>query len=250
MPTPNVEKWLEIVARFHTLWNLPNCVGSLDGKHIRIKAPSNTGSAYINYKGYFSIVLLALVDADGLFVTIDVGENGRNSDGRAFQASALGQAMQREDLNLPDHSPLPGEVQPMPYYFVADEAFSLKKKNVMKPYSRNQLTNDRRIFNNRLSRGRKSVECAFGMARTKFQGLSMPMCCEPAKADVIIQAMCILHNVIRRCDGKFTAPYIQNTLVGTRIDSLYRETADGVREYLTNYFVNRAPIPYQNRHNV
>lgn len=120
----------------------------------------------------------------------------------------------------------------------------------MKPYSRNQLTNDRRIFNNRLSRGRKSVECAFGMARTKFQGLSMPMCCEPAKADVIIQAMCILHNVIRRCDGKFTAPYIQNTLVGTRIDSLYRETADGVREYLTNYFVNRAPIPYQNRHNV
>lgn len=67
MPIPNTEKWLEGAERFHAFWNLPNCTGSLDGKHICIKAPPNSGSAYINYKGYFSIVLLALVDADGLF---------------------------------------------------------------------------------------------------------------------------------------------------------------------------------------
>ena len=129
MPIPNTEKWLEVAERFHALCNVPNCIRSLDGKHIRMKAPPNSGSAYINYKGYYSIVLLALVDADGLFLTIDVGEYGRNSDGRGLQVSALGQAiqLQREDLNLPEPSPFPGETRPVPYYFVADEAFPLKK---------------------------------------------------------------------------------------------------------------------------
>lgn len=39
MPTPTTEKWIEVAQRFYTLWNLPRCVGSLDGKHIRIRAP-------------------------------------------------------------------------------------------------------------------------------------------------------------------------------------------------------------------
>lgn len=42
MPRPNTEKWLEVAQRYYTLWKLPNCVGSIDGKHIRIKKPPNS----------------------------------------------------------------------------------------------------------------------------------------------------------------------------------------------------------------
>jgi len=57
---------------FWTRWNFPNCIGAIDGKHIRMKCPKNTGSLYFNNKEHFSLVLLALVDANCKFLVIDV----------------------------------------------------------------------------------------------------------------------------------------------------------------------------------
>jgi hypothetical protein len=54
-----------------------------------IKKPAKSGSLFFNYKQTFSVVLMATVDADYKFVTIDVGSMGRSSDGNIFSSSVL-----------------------------------------------------------------------------------------------------------------------------------------------------------------
>lgn len=185
------------------------------------------------------------MDADGLFICIDVGELGRNSDGRVLKESGFGKIFEQGNLNLPEPSPLPGEEMNFPFYFVGDEAYSLSK-NFMKPYARNQLTNERRILNNRLSRGRTSVECAFGMLVAKFELLDRPNKCAVNKIDVIIQAICVLHNVIRKHDGVKSSPTIHNLITTRRVPTPAGiNTAQQIRNHLTKYFVECAPIPSQ-----
>ncbi|XP_044133206.1 uncharacterized protein LOC122925927 [Bufo gargarizans] len=64
MPTPKAEDWLRIAEGFFQSAQFPNCIGALDGKHIRVKKPPHSGSRFFNYKQYFSVVLMALVDSN------------------------------------------------------------------------------------------------------------------------------------------------------------------------------------------
>lgn len=206
MPQPTEESWKQISKRYYELWNLPNCIGSLDGKHFRIQCSPNTGSTDYNYKGFFSIVLMALSDADGMFTAIDVGDYGRNSDGAVFRKSTIGKLLQDNKLKIPEATHLPGEANdnPFPFYFVADEAFPLQH-NIMRPFPKRVLNDARRIFNFRLSRGRKSVECSFGMLTSKFRLFDRPMYTNRSNAVQTIKTACVLHNFIRRREGQ---PYV------------------------------------------
>jgi len=60
----------------------------MDGKHIVLQAPVQSGTDYFNYKSHFSTVLFALVDANYNFIFADVGVQGRISDG-VFKHSQL-----------------------------------------------------------------------------------------------------------------------------------------------------------------
>jgi hypothetical protein len=157
MTVPDKKAWIAISEQFRVKWNFPNCLGAIDGKHVAMQAPNNAGSLYFNYKGTHSIVLLAVVDADLRFIIIDVGATGRFSDGGIFARSQFGQQLLEGKLDLPPPAPLSPGGQPQPHVFVADEAFPLKPY-ILRPYSGRGLPQDRRIFNYRLSRGRRNVE--------------------------------------------------------------------------------------------
>ncbi|KAJ8927682.1 hypothetical protein NQ314_019839 [Rhamnusium bicolor] len=105
-PTTAAE-WLNISRDFETTWNVSNVIGALDGKHIVFRAPRAEGSTYFNYKSTHSIVLLALVDANYNFIYVDVGVNGRVSDGGVYRQSSLAKALAQNSLNIPEDKCLP-----------------------------------------------------------------------------------------------------------------------------------------------
>ena len=74
MPIPDTSKYVEVSDEFRTLWDFPNCVGTVDGKHIRLKSPENSGLFFYNYKHFFSIVLQGVADAQGCFISVDMGD--------------------------------------------------------------------------------------------------------------------------------------------------------------------------------
>ena len=48
-------------------------LGGIDGKHIRMKCPPNSGSQYFNYKLYHSVVFQAVANANLKFVSLYEG---------------------------------------------------------------------------------------------------------------------------------------------------------------------------------
>jgi hypothetical protein len=196
MATPiTTEEWSTVAEEFATRWNLPHCCGALDGKHVAIKKPGRSGSLYFNYKQFFSIVLMALVDAKYRFLYAATGFYGSQSDGGVFLTTDLKEALQDNSINLPAPSPIvPGE-RDVPYFIVADEAFPLKTW-IMKPIPRRNMTHDQRIYNYRLSRARRVVENAFGILAARFRCLLSTMPQKPDSVATIVLTCCCLHNLL------------------------------------------------------
>ena len=146
------EEWLKVAEGFEKCWNLPHCVGAIDGKHIAMRCPPNGGSAYFNYKHFHSIVLLGLVDSDYKFLNIDVGATGAGSDGGVFQRTDLREVFDDGSVDLPPPSPLPGtDEPPIGYCMVGDDAFPLRPW-LMKPLPIRGMMEEQRIYNYHISR--------------------------------------------------------------------------------------------------
>ena len=66
-----------------------SCVGAPHGRHVAIRKPAKSSSLYHTYKGFFSVVLMALVDGDYTLLWVDISAYGSMSDAQIFKESEL-----------------------------------------------------------------------------------------------------------------------------------------------------------------
>lgn len=212
MAEPNKDTRKKIAIDFERSANFPNCIGAIDGKHIRITMPKDSGSLYYNYKNFLSVVLLALCDANYCFIFIDIGSYGKSSDFAIFKNSVFYKRLIQKSLQIPNPTPISNiDPTPLPYVIVGDEAFGLAE-NLMRPYGGKSLTYEKRIFNYRLSRARRNIECTFGILENKWRIFHRPINVNIDFAEDIIKTCCVLHNFVRKRDSMqfedtlYTAP--------------------------------------------
>lgn len=248
MPEMTTEKWQEVEKGFKKYANFPNCVGAIDGKHIELIQPKHTGSLYFNYKNYFSTVLLAVCDANYCFVYVDIGSYGKSSDSAIFQNSDFYKKMIDNELNIPNPKPiLNTDNTPLPHVSIGDEAFGIIS-NVMCPYGGQQLTQLKKIFNYRLSRARRCIECSFGIMINKWRIFHRPIDVNIEFAENIIKACTVLHNYVRVRDGyRYEDTLYDSSLQSINIGNLPRGSlcARTAREKFANYFVNEGKLHWQ-----
>ena len=200
MPALTPQELEQKAKEFHQKWDFPNCCIAIDGKHIRIVLPNQSGSLFYNYKGFFfffSTVLLAVVDANYKLMFIDVGSYGKEGDPEFFERSSLGKMFYYGTL-LPPPGQLPDSDLVLTHIFVGDDAFRLHP-NMLKPYLRERAVGDsmKAIFIYRLSRASRTSENAFGLLSQVFHILYTAINLLPKTMDDVVNVCCCLHNMLR-----------------------------------------------------
>jgi len=104
-------------------------------------------------------------------------------------------------LELPSERTLSGTEGPnVLQFFVGDEGFALNR-NILRTSSGSNLSVKKRVYNSRLSRARRYVECAFGILSNKWRIFQRPLNVSPDFAVDIVKACVVLHNSVREKDG-------------------------------------------------
>lgn len=198
---------------------------------------------------------------------IDVGCNGRISDGGVFSNCSLSRPLAENSLNIPGPKALPHREKLVPHVIVADDAFPLKPY-IMKPYPFRDQPLPKRIHNYRLSRARRVVENAFGILANRFRVLRNAILVEPAKAVKIVNAACALHNFLlstssRRLyvppgyadsdqhTGEWRLEGSTPNLISLQVEQSARafsNNAKDVRTEFEEYFIGEGEVSWQLQH--
>ena len=124
----------------------------------------------------------------------------------------------------------------------------------MKPFSRRGMDLNHRVFNYRLSRGRRVVENAFGILTSCFRIFQRPMQQEPPVVARVVMSCLMLHNLLKMrypkgqqddfgADGQPPVVLEDNDIPHEGRNPL--EAAKKQRNILRDYFMTNGQVPWQ-----
>ncbi|KAL3687967.1 hypothetical protein R1sor_014276 [Riccia sorocarpa] len=154
----------------------------------------NTSRDYYNRKGWYSVVLQAICDSNGIFLDISTGMPGCVHDSRMltrsrFYDAAMAGAMLAEPVITINKG---YRVRP---YILGDQGYQMLQW-LVKCYPPRGLSVLQRTFNEGHIRGRLIIEQAFGQLKARFPILSLGIGSSITWGAKVVHACCILHNIL------------------------------------------------------
>jgi hypothetical protein len=93
----------------------------------------------------------------------------------SFKNSILHKRLMKNALNIPGEKPLTNsENPPLPHVLVGDECLGISSK-LLRPFGGKNLTVNKKVFNYRLTRARRYIECTFGILANKWRIFHRPL---------------------------------------------------------------------------
>ena len=193
---PKNESLREIVDGFDWRWGFPQTAGAIDGTHIPILKPHHSAADYYCRKGYYSVLMQALVDYRGVFMNVYIGWPGKTHDARVFANSSLYADMVNGRL-FPNWTRQIGGID-IPLVVLGDPAYPLLPW-LMKPYIESaSSTPAEHTFNYYQSRARMVVENAFSRLKGRWRCLLKRLDCDLNNVPNIVLSCVVLHNICER----------------------------------------------------
>ncbi|XP_066587646.1 putative nuclease HARBI1 [Prorops nasuta] len=182
---PERQELLHNQRQFQAISNFPGVIGAIDGCHIKISAPSYHPNSYINRKGFHSIILQGICNANLKFIHVFAGFCGSVHDARVWNESDIKRLIETEkNRYFPENSHLLG-----------DSAYPLSTY-LLVPYRDNGHLNELQInYNTKLSSTRIVIERTFGMLKGRFRKLRNIYMFNTEMIPLVIMTCCILHNI-------------------------------------------------------
>ena len=191
----------------------PNAVGCIDGTHIPILAPKHLATDYYNYKGWHSMLSLAICDSNCRVYWIKSGLPGRCNDSGAFNETRLCQEF--KDLIPQQRRLICGEA--IPYFLLGDSAFKLTSW-MMKPFQTTSNA-DQVLFNRKHTLARRSIERTFGMVKSRFRRLLYCLHVRIDRVANVVDSAFTLHNICLAFSDSVPAESSSSSTSAIRSDS-------------------------------
>ena len=214
------------------------CVGAIDGSHIPVTAPSLQHSDFYNRKGWYSIIIQAVVQHSYLFRDVYIGWPGSVHDARVFGHSSLyKKATAGSILN---GSTVKVQSQDIVPYIIGDSAYPLLPW-LMKPFPHHAaLTPVQQIFNYRISSAR-IVENAFGRLKARWRRLLKQNEMNVVNIPAVVHSCCILHNMCEIRKEVSLESWLEQSAClqqppSHSITALTNNRAKRIREALVQYY--------------
>ena len=119
------------------------------------------------------------------------------SDSGLLNSTNFFKQLNSRNLNIPPSAMLPNDPNgvAVPHFVIGDEAFPLHR-DLLWPFPRNQLSNEAKIYNYRLCRGRRVVKNAFCILAQRWHIYQCQIYLGPDMAEVVVKATVVLHNIL------------------------------------------------------
>jgi len=197
---------------------------------------------------------------------VDVGTNGKVGDAGVFAKSKIKKCLLNKSIvNIPIEGIIPRTQIKAPFVVLADDAFPLSHA-ILKPYSLQGLTPEERVFNYRLSRGRRMVESSFGILATRFRIFLTTIALPPKTVIELTNAAIVLHNVLvqkrkssytkmklithRYQQTQYNEPESTETQermtpFATQVDQGHARSGNAIRDLLKDHYMGVGAVPWQ-----